>query len=206
MVFRREGGELRSDFGQDDLGRAGTDAVHAREVDSGEAPERGSGRLLPAGLEGFLLGRVGVRRHGFLVPFGRLQGLDLPEQPGIVRGNLGGERVEQPQRGRQVEEMLFAPGAGEIAGDLVLRMPTATVTMRGQTDGVTLAPHDGAHHRHAGHAREVGDGAMHLHVHLIQRFLDPLHTARALGHEIGQLALQGAQPGDGLARAERAPQ
>jgi hypothetical protein len=102
--------------------------------------------------------------------------------------------------------MLVAPGAGEIAGDLVLRMPTATVPMRGQTDGVTLAPHDGAHNRHAGHAREVGDGAMHLHVHLIQRFLHPLNTARALGHEIGQLALQGAQPGDGLARAERAAQ
>jgi hypothetical protein len=146
-----------------------------------------------------------MRGHGFRVPLGRVQGLDLPEQPGIVRGDLSVERVEQPQRGRQIEEMFFAPGAGEIPGDLFLRMPTATVTMGGQTGRIAFARHDGAHNRHASHAREVGNGAMHLYVHLIERLLHPLDTARALGHEIGQLALQGAQPGDGLARAERAP-
>src|SRR6266478_725578 len=61
MVFRREGGEIGADFGQDHLGGAGTDAVHASQVDAGKSPEGGSGRLLPARLEGFLLGRIGVR-------------------------------------------------------------------------------------------------------------------------------------------------
>src|SRR5207253_301303 len=33
----------------------------------------------------------------------------------------------------------------------------------------------------------------------------PLDTPSPLGHEIGHLALEGSQPGDGLDRAERAP-
>jgi hypothetical protein len=47
---------------------------------------------------------------------------------------------------------------------------------------------------------------MHLNVHVIQRLLHPLDTPRALRHEIGELALEGAQPGDGLDRTKRAPQ
>src|SRR2546426_620515 len=100
--------------------------------------------------------------------------------------------------------MLVAPGAGEIAGDLVGRLLTARVTVPGQTGRIAFAPDDGANNRHPGRPREVGDGPMHLHVHLIQRLLHPLDTPRALGHEIGQLALERSQPGDGLARAERA--
>jgi hypothetical protein len=102
--------------------------------------------------------------------------------------------------------MLFAPGAGEIPGDLFGRLSTATVPVQGQTGRITVAADDGAHHRHAGQPREVADGEMHLHVHVIQRLLHPLDTPRALGHEIGQLALEGSQPGDGLVRAERAAQ
>src|SRR6266478_9658968 len=102
--------------------------------------------------------------------------------------------------------MLCAPGAGEIPGDLVGRLPTATVTVHCKTGRIAFAPDYGANNRHPGHPREVGDGAMHLYVHVIQRLLHPLDTPRALGHEIGQLAVERAQPGDGLARAERAPQ
>jgi hypothetical protein len=76
--------------------------------------------------------------------------------------------------------------------------------VHGQAGRIALATDDGANNRHSGQTREVGDGAMHLHVHLIQSLLHPLDTPRALGHEIGQLALEGSQPGDGLARAERA--
>ena len=46
--------------GQDYLGGAGPDPVNASQVDAGKSPEGGSGRLLPARLEGFLLGRIGV--------------------------------------------------------------------------------------------------------------------------------------------------
>src|SRR6266581_3666490 len=102
--------------------------------------------------------------------------------------------------------MLFAPVTGEIPGDLFGRLSTARVTVHGQTGRIAFATDDGANNRHPGRPREVRDGAMHLNVHLIQSLLHPLDTPRALGHEIGQLALERAQPGDGLARTERAPQ
>jgi hypothetical protein len=72
MVFRRECGEPGPNFGQDHLGGAGTDPVNSRQVDAGEAPERGACRLLTARLDGFLFGRIRVKGNGFLVPFGRL--------------------------------------------------------------------------------------------------------------------------------------
>ena len=102
MVFRREGGEVGADFGQDHLGRAGTDPVHARQVHAGKAPEGGPGRLLSARLEGFLLGRIGVGGPGRLLPVGRLERLEGRAQLGILRGDLGFQRVEQPERGREV--------------------------------------------------------------------------------------------------------
>src|SRR6266481_1795160 len=95
--FRGLPREIGADFGQDHLGGAGTDAVHASQVDAGKSPEGGSGRLPPARLEGFLLGRIGVRWNRFLLPFGRLQGLDLLEQLGLIRGDLGVQRVDQPE-------------------------------------------------------------------------------------------------------------
>src|SRR5207244_7515576 len=70
MVFRREGGEIGADFGQDNLGGAGTDPVNSSQVDAGKSPEGGSCLLLPARLDGFLLGRIGVGWNRFLLPCG----------------------------------------------------------------------------------------------------------------------------------------
>jgi hypothetical protein len=111
MVFRREGREVRADFGQDDLGGASPDPVYARQVDAGKTPEGGSGRLLAARLDGFLLGQIRVGWQRLLLPFGRLHGLELLEQLGIIRADLGFQRVEHAESGSQVEEMLGAPGA-----------------------------------------------------------------------------------------------
>src|SRR6266536_5875948 len=97
IVLRREGGEIGADFGQDHLGGAGTDPVHASQVDAGKSPESGSGLLVTASLDGFLLGRIGVGWSRFLLPFGRLQGRDLLEQLGIIRGDLCFQRVEQTE-------------------------------------------------------------------------------------------------------------
>ena len=97
MVFRREGGEIGADFGQDNLGGAGTDPVNSSQVDAGKSPEGGSCLLLPASLDGFLLGRIGVGWNRCLLPVGRLQGLDLLEQLCIIRGDLCVQRVEQTE-------------------------------------------------------------------------------------------------------------
>ena len=51
-------------------------------------------------------------------------------------------------------------------------------------------------------AGEVGDGAMNLNVHLIERLLHPLDAPRTLGHKIRQLALKGSEPSNRLARAK----
>ncbi len=97
MVLRREGGEIGADFGQDHLGGAGTDPVHSSQVDPGKSPESGAGRLLPARLDGFLLGRIGVGGNRVRLPVGRLQGRDLLEQLGLIRGDLGVQGVEQAE-------------------------------------------------------------------------------------------------------------
>ena len=47
---------------------------------------------------------------------------------------------------------------------------------------------------------------MHLHVHLVQCLLHPLHAARALARQVAQLPVQGPQPRDRFARPERPAQ
>ena len=204
MILRRKGGEIGTDLGQDGLGGAGTEAVDARQIHPGESPERGPGLLMATRGEGLLLGGIGVSRRRLLLPIRRLQGLDLREQARVIGGDLGVQRVEQPEGGGQVEEMLVAPGAGEVPRDLVGRLATATVTVRRQTGRIPFAADDGPDDRHPRHPSEVGDGAMDLDVHLIESLLHPLDAARLFGHEIGELALEGPQPGDGLTRAEGA--
>src|SRR5262245_64801879 len=133
MIFRGEGGEIRTDFGEDDLGGARTDPVRARQVDAGKAPEDGAGLLFAARLDGFLFGRIRVGWNRFCPSIWGLQGLDFLEQLGVIGGDLGFQRVEQMERGSEVEEMLVAPSAGEIPGDLLGRLLTAAVTVRGET-------------------------------------------------------------------------
>src|SRR6266849_5077338 len=100
--------------------------------------------------------------------------------------------------------MLFAPVPGEVLGDLFGRLRTARVAVRRERDGIAFARDDGPDDGHPGRPREVADRAMHLDVHLVQGLLHPLDTPRALGHEIGDLALPGSQPRDGLAGADGA--
>src|SRR5262249_19022769 len=138
MVFRREGGDIGADFGEDHLGGAGTDPVHSSQVHAGKSPEGGSCLLLSASLDGFLLGRIGVAWNRCLLPVWRLQGRDLLEQLPVIGGDLCFQRVEQTESGSQVEEMLFAPGAGEIAGDLCSRLLTAALTVHGQTGRIAF--------------------------------------------------------------------
>ena len=184
----------------------GPEAVDARQIHAGESPEGGPSLLLATRGEGLLLGGTGVSGQRLLLPLRRLQSLEFREQARVIGGDLGAERVEQPEGGRQVEEMLVAPRAGEVPRDLVSRLATATVPVLRQTGRIPFAADDGSDDRHPRHPREVSDGAMDLDVHLIQGLLHPLDAACLFGHEIGELALEGSQPGDGLPRAEGATQ
>jgi hypothetical protein len=100
--------------------------------------------------------------------------------------------------------MLVAPRASEVPRDLVGRLATATVTVLRQPGRIPFAADDGPDDRHPGHPGQVGDGAMDLNVHLIEGLLHPLDAASLFGHEVGKLALEGSQPGNGLPRAEGA--
>src|SRR5574341_83526 len=102
--------------------------------------------------------------------------------------------------------MLFPPVAGDIPRELVGGLPTAPVPVPGEPGGIAFARDDGAHDGHPGDPGEIGDGPMDLDVHLIQGLLHPLDAPGALPHEVRQLALEGAEPGDGLAGAEGAPE
>ncbi len=174
--------EVRADLRQDDLRGVRPNPVDAGEVDASESPEGGPCRLLPTRFDGFLLGRTGVSGNRVLLPLGRLKGLELLQQPRLIRGGLRVQRVEEPERGREVEEMLVAPIPREVLGDLFGRLRTARVVVRAERDGIAFARHDGTDDGHPGRPREVGDRAMHLDVHLVQGLLHPLDTPRALGH------------------------
>ena len=95
--------------------------------------------------------------------------------------------------------MLLAPVAREVLGDLRPRLSATSITMLGEPDGITLARDDGSDDGHARGSGEVGDSAVHLDVHLIERLLHPLHAASALFDEIRQLPLQGSEPHDRIA-------
>src|SRR5216684_6076159 len=71
---------------------------------------------------------------------------------------------------------------------------------------VTLASHDGAYDRHAGRPGELGDGAVNLDVHLVQRLLHPLHAANPLLDQVGQLPVNGSEAADCLTGTERGTQ
>src|SRR5713226_7491613 len=65
---------------------------------------------------------------------------------------------------------------------------------------------DCANDRQAGHTREVGYGAMHLDVHLIQCLLHPQYAASPLNHKIGRLAVERSEPGNRFNRTKRPTQ
>ena len=90
VLFGGEGGQVKADFGEDGLRRAGTDAVDAGEIDPGEAPQDGP---------------------------------DLLQQACLVGSDPFLDVVVQLQRGLKVEQMLLAPGAREIFGEVRLGFP-----------------------------------------------------------------------------------
>jgi hypothetical protein len=66
----------------------------------------------------------------------------------LVSLYLGLDGVESPQRRRQVEEVLFAPGAGQVLRDLLDTLPAGVMAECRQSMRVALASHDGAYDRH----------------------------------------------------------
>jgi len=106
----------------------------------------------------------------------------------------------------QIEQMLRVPGPRQVRRHLRRRLLAAPVAQLRQALRIALARHDGAHDGHPGLAGHVGDRVVHLHVHLIERLLHPLHDARPVGHQIGALAGHRAQLTDRRGRAKRAAQ
>ena len=147
-----------------------------------------------------------MRGRRVIVPVWRRQGGQLLEQARLVGGDHLGQRVKELQGRGEIEEMLVAPGAGEVFGDRGLRLATPRIPQRREPRRVALARDDGSDNRQPCRAGEVGDGAVDLDVHLIERLLHPLHAARPLFDEIRHLPVEGAQPHDGVAGAEGAPQ
>jgi hypothetical protein len=204
VLLGGEGFGVGSDLGQDDAGSPGADAVNPRQVEAGETPKVGSQGLLSASPDGALLGAVGVGRSGLLSSVRRLQRLDLGEQSLVVGGDELFYGVIKSQRRRQIEDVFLSPGAGEALGDLRLGFMAAPVAAGSQTSRVALAGHDGTDDGHARIAREIGNGSVDLHVHLVEGLLHPLDAAGSLVDKVGRLPLQGPQPDDGVTWAKGA--
>src|SRR5206468_3806111 len=103
----------------------------------------------------------------------------------------------------EIEQVLLAPRAGEVLRDRFDGLVAAMVAMCSQTRWIALPRHDGSHDRHAGGAGEIGDSAMDLHVHLVERLLHPLDATTAFGDEVGHLPLQCSETADRLGGSER---
>ena len=103
VLFGGEGGQVEADFGEDGLRRAGTAAVDAGEIDSGEAPQGGPDLLLSPTAHGLLLARVGMARHRLLAALLRFESPDLLQQACLVGGDPFLDVVVQLQRRLKVE-------------------------------------------------------------------------------------------------------
>ncbi len=119
MVLRRKRGHVGADLGQDDLCRRGADAVDARQVDTSELPQRGPPVLIATSFNAALLRWVRVAGHWLALSLGRLKRSKLVEQMLIIRSDHLVERIVETYSRSEVEELLFAPVAGEVASDLL---------------------------------------------------------------------------------------
>ena len=100
--------------------------------------------------------------------------------------------------------MLVAPGAAQAARDgRRVRLDARIAELR-QHRAVPFASHHRAHDPLAGHAHDVAQHVVELHVHLRQRFLHVLHAAAAVAGRTRALAYVGAQLADAVRWPERA--
>src|SRR5689334_10414111 len=120
-----------------------------------------------------------------------LQLLDQGEQLGLIETDQLVDDVVEGKRLGKVEEVLVAPGSSEVAGDLFDGLVAAGVAECSETTGVAFSGDDRADNRHASLTGEISHGSMHLHVHLVEIFLHPLHKLGALCDEVRHLTLQG---------------
>src|SRR5215471_4125188 len=79
---------------------------------------------------------------------------------------------------------------------------TATVAERGECLRVALPPYDGPSNAHAGQARAIADHFRELHVHLLQRFFDPLQVPSGVLDEMRTMPLIGPSDTNRLFRSE----
>ena len=76
----------------------------------------------------------------------------------------------------------------------------------GQDLGVTLAGDDGADNPLTGHADDIGNHMMELHVHLVERFLQMLHVAALISDQHVAVSPYGTQGADLILGPKRAPE
>ena len=80
------------------------------------------------------------------------------------------------------------------------------ISQRGQAGGVPFTGQDGVGYRHAGYPGQIGDGMVHVDVHLIVRFLHVQHASRCRLHQGIAMPKQGAQRAHLLGRSKGAAQ
>jgi hypothetical protein len=181
---------VRADLAEDDQGGAFCEACDKRQVDTGQARERGTrieaggvGLVVAAGLGGqglagtlIVTGRA--RRWDRLIAWGHLLVIAGIECHGLLEG----------------KEVLGAPGALQGLGDVLLIMGAVGVAPLRQALRVTRAREDGREESHAGHAGEVTDDLGEREVHLCQGLGPMLHMVGGVGQEPLPVTERAAQP------------
>ena len=85
--------------------------------------------------------------------------------------------------------MLLPPSARQMFGDLIQRFFAAPVAKRSEGLGISFSGDDGADDSHTGRTGDIGDGAMHLNVHLVECLLHPLHRFGSFGNQVLSLTM-----------------
>jgi len=106
------------------------------------------------------------------------------------------------QRLAQGEKVFLAPVTSQGFRDFGLTLLATVVAQAGERLGVALSGDDGIEDRQARLSGDVGDGVVQLHIHLVERLLNPQQVLAAGAHHALAVAHQRTHRADRCRRTE----
>src|SRR5882672_12789487 len=141
-MLTRESSELRPELRQDDFDCRRAEAVDSSEVASGAAPKSVAQWTFTVTAEVLFLLRIRMSWRRLLAALFRRESLESLINLLLVLGDFILHRVEECQRGFEVEEVLRAPVADEVRRNFGRALRAAAVPQASKRGRVALPGHD----------------------------------------------------------------